>query len=155
MNFDNAARNLRVLLRANTIIADIRLRALATRASLYMFAAPVAAFGLLMLDLALYLALAELWSPVRAAATIGAGNVVLALVLVAIAARVKPGRDLDFAQEIHASAMDALAGDLRGAEAEVRAIVNVVRHPLDSALPALAIPLVTSLIRGFRKSGKE
>ncbi len=154
MNLDTATRNLRVLLRANSIIADIRLRALATRAGLYAFAALVAAFGLLMLDLALYLALADLWSPVRAAAAIGAGNLVLALALVAVAAQVRPGRDLAFAQEVHASALDALAGDLRGAEAEVRALVDVVRHPLDSALPALAIPLVTSLIRGFRKGDK-
>ncbi|WP_029003357.1 hypothetical protein [Azorhizobium doebereinerae] len=155
MTFDSIARNLRVLWRANSIIADIRLRALTARAGLYGLAALVAGFGLLMLDAALYLALADVWGPVRAAAATGGLNILLALILLFIGSRVKPGRDLELAQEIHQSAMDALAVDLRSAEAEIAGLVNAVRHPLDSALPALAIPLITSLIKGLRRNDKS
>ncbi|TDT96445.1 hypothetical protein DFO45_1637 [Azorhizobium sp. AG788] len=151
MKLDAAARNLRVLLRADSIIAEVRMRTLATRLALYGLAALVAGFGLLMLDASLYLALSESWGPVKAAAATGGLNLLLALVLVGLAALVKPGRDLDFAQEIHQSALDALMGELKTAEQDVSALAYAVRHPLDSALPAVALPLITGLIKALRK----
>ncbi|MFG1461653.1 phage holin family protein [Xanthobacter sp. DSM 24535] len=150
MKLDNALRNLKVLWRADSIIADIHLRALLARSGVFTFAALIAASGVLMLGFATYLALAELWGPVWAAVAVGGGNIVVAGIAALIATAIKPGRDLDFAHEIHKSAIEALAGDLKDAEGEVKMIANAIRHPFDSALPALLVPVVGSLLKGLR-----
>ena len=56
MNTDNVVKHLRALWRTDRIIADIRLRQMLTSLGLRAFAALIAAFGLLMLELAAYFA---------------------------------------------------------------------------------------------------
>ena len=51
------------------------------------FAALIAAFGLLMLELSAYFALVQIWSAISAAAILGAVNFVIAAILFVIAAR--------------------------------------------------------------------
>ena len=68
------------------------------------FAALIAAFGLLMLELSAYFALVQIWSAISAAAILGAANFVIAAVLFVIAARPPAGRELELATEIHGSA---------------------------------------------------
>jgi hypothetical protein len=55
VNTENVVKNLRVLWRTDRIIADIRMRHMLVGLGLRAFAALIAAFGLLMLELAAYL----------------------------------------------------------------------------------------------------
>ena len=150
MNLDNMMRSLRVLGRADSIILDIHLKNLLARSGIYFFAGLIAVFGVVMLGIGLYFALANLWGPIWGAVAVGLGSVVLAGLLVLIAARVRPGRDLDLAHEIHNTALNALTGELRGMEAQVRGITNMVRRPLDSFLPGLLIPLIGLILKRLR-----
>ena len=68
MNTDNIAKNLRVLWRTDRIIAEIRMRHMLIGLGLRAFAALIAAFGLLMLELSAYFALVQIWSAIWAAA---------------------------------------------------------------------------------------
>lgn len=80
MKIDSPVANLRALLRANSIIADIHARHLVARSSLTGFAALIAGFGLLlMLGLAAYFALERVFGPVWAAASVGLANCAIAL----------------------------------------------------------------------------
>jgi len=151
VNTDKIIRDLRVLLRAQAVIAEIKLNHLAARSGLMAVAALIGIFGLAMLDLAVYFHLEPQMGRVGAAAVVGIGDLVLAAILFFIAARVKPGRDLELAQEIQKSAIDALASDAREVEADIRGITNMVRHPLDSAVPGLIMPLASMLIKALRK----
>ena len=155
MKIDSLVANLRALLRANSIIADIHARRLVARSSLTGFAALIAAFGLLMLGLAAYFALERVLGPVWAAASVGLANCAIALVLVLIASRIKPGRDLELAREVHRTAMDALMADGRTLEAEIVSFKQAFRHPLDSVLPGLIVPLATILIKIIQKKANE
>src|SRR5579864_3996198 len=94
-------RNLRVLWRTDRIIADIRMRHLLVGMGLRAFAALIAAFGLLMLELAAYFALVQIWSAILAAAILGVVNFAIAAILFAIAGRPPSGRELELASEIH------------------------------------------------------
>lgn len=76
-------------------------------------AALIAAFGLLMLELAAYFALIQIWSAILAAAVLGGVNFMIAAILFMVAMRSPAGRELDFATEIHGSALDALQADVR------------------------------------------
>lgn len=72
MNTENVVKHLRALWRTDRIITDIRLRHLLVGLGLRAFAALIAAFGLLMLELSAYFALVQIWSAIAAAAVLGA-----------------------------------------------------------------------------------
>ncbi len=148
MNTDNVVKNLRVLWRTDRIIADIRMRHLLVGLGLRAFAALIAAFGLLMLELSAYFALIQIWSAISAAAILGAVNFVIAAILFVIAARRPAGRELELATEIHGSAVDALQIEARALQS---LLAGTIHHPLNSALPLLIMPLITILVRSLKK----
>jgi hypothetical protein len=151
MKTDSIVANLRAILRANSIIADIHARHLVARTSLNGFAALIAAFGLLMLGVAAYLALESVLGPVWAAASVGLANCAIALVLVLIASRIRPGRDLELAREVHRTAVEALIADGRALEADIADFKQAFRHPLDAVLPSLIVPLASIIIKIIQK----
>jgi hypothetical protein len=149
VNTENVVKNLRVLWRTDRIITDIRMRHLLIGLGLRAFAALIAAFGLLMLELSAYFALVQIWSAISAAAILGAVNFVIAAILFAIAAKPPAGRELELATEIHGSAVDALQIEARAMQAQFSGMVH---HPLNSALPLLLVPLVTILVKILKQS---
>ncbi len=148
MNSENIVKNLRVLWRADRIIADIRMRHMLIGLGLRAFAALIAAFGLLMLELSAYFALVQIWSAIVAAAILGGVNFVIAAILFVIAARPPSGRELELASEIHGSAVDALQVEARAVQSQFSGMVH---HPLNSALPMLLVPLITIIVRSLKK----
>jgi hypothetical protein len=148
MNSENVVKHLRVLWRTDRIIADIRLRHLLVSLGVRAFAALIAGFGLLMLELSGYFALVQIWSAIAAAAILGAVNFAIAAVLFAIAARPPSRRDLELASEIHGASIDALQLEARALQSQVSGLVH---HPLNGILPLLIAPLVTIIIKGLKK----
>src|SRR3954467_4007501 len=112
------------------------------------FAALIAAFGLLMLELSAYFALVQIWSAISAAAILGALNFAIAALLFLIAARPPAGRELELATEIHGSAVDALQLEGRVLQSQVS---GAIRHPLNGILPLLIVPLITIIIKSLRR----
>jgi hypothetical protein len=147
---ENVAKHLRLLWRTDRVIADIRLRHLLVGLGLRAFAALIAVFGLLMLELAAYLALVQITSAVVAAASLGACNFVIAAILLAVAARAPSGRELELANEIHSSSMDALQLEARSLQSQISSVIN---HPLNRLIPLLIVPLVTFIIKNLRSHG--
>jgi len=148
VNTENIVKNLRVLWRTDRIIADIKMRHLLIGLGLRAFAALIAAFGLLMLELSAYFALVQIWSAIWAAAILGALNFVLAAILFVIAAKPPSGRELELANEIHGSSVDALQLEARTLQAELSGMIH---HPLNGILPLLILPLITIIIRSLKK----
>jgi membrane protein implicated in regulation of membrane protease activity len=147
MNSEKIIRNLRLLWRADRIIAEMRLRHMLVGVGLVAFAALIAAFGLLMFELAAYFALVGVVSAITAAAILGAVNLAISLVLVLIASRRSHGQELGLANEIHDSAMEALQLEAKSVQAEVN---HLLHHPLQGVLP-LIVPLITTAISQLRK----
>ena len=154
MRVENIARHLRVLLRADAIIADMQFRARASQAAFGSAAILVALFGLVMLGIAGFFALEVIWGPARAAAAIGLIFFVIAVVLVLIGNSRKPGRELELAMDVHRAALDALVSEAKSAGADFSTAASFMKHPLDSALPSLIVPLASILLKTLRKSGK-
>lgn len=147
MNTENVVRNIRVLWRTDRIIADIRMRHLLVGLGLRAFAALIAGFGLLMLELSAYFALVQIWSAISAAAILGVVNFMIAAVLFVFAARPPSGREIELANEIHGSAVDALQIEARALQSQVSGMLH---HPLNSALPLL-VPLFTMIAGSLKK----
>ena len=130
MNAENVVKHLRVLWRTDRIIADIRMRHMLVGLGLRAFAALIAAFGLLMLELSAYFALVQIWSAISAAAILGVVNFVIAAILFVIAARPPAGRELELATEIHGASVDALQIEARALQSQVS---GVIHHPLNGS----------------------
>jgi hypothetical protein len=148
VNTENVVKHLRVLWRTDRIIADIKLRHLLMGLGLRAFAALIAAFGLLMLELSAYFALVQVWSAISAAAILGLINFAIAAILFAIASRPPSGRDLELANEIHGASIDALQLEARALQSELSGMIH---HPLNGVLPMLIVPLITIIMRSLRK----
>jgi 4-amino-4-deoxy-L-arabinose transferase-like glycosyltransferase len=148
VNTENVIKNLRVLWRTERIAADIKMRHMIVGLGLRAFAALIAAFGLLMLELSAYFALVQVWSAIVAAAILGVVNFVIAAILFTIAARPPSGRELELANEIHATSIEALQLEARALQAQVSGMVN---NPLNGIVPLLLVPLVTIIIKNLKK----
>jgi hypothetical protein len=148
VNTEKVVKHLRVLWRTDRIIADIRMRHLLVGVGLRAFAALIAAFGLLMLELSAYFALVQIWSAIFAAAILGAANFVIVAVLFVIAARPPSGRELELANEIHDSSVEALQLEARALQSQVSGMIH---HPLNGVLPLLIVPLITIIIKSLKK----
>jgi len=148
VNTENIVKNPRVLWRTDRIIADIRMRHMLVGLGLRAFAALIAAFGLLMLELSAYFALVQIWSAISAAAILGALNFTIAAVLFLIAARPPAGRELELAAEIHGASVEALQAEARALQSQVSGMIH---HPLNGVLPLLIAPLITIIIRSLKK----
>jgi membrane protein implicated in regulation of membrane protease activity len=148
VNTENVVKQLRVLWRTDRIIADIRMRHLLVGLGLRAFAALIATFGLLMLELSAYFALVQIWSAIAAAAILGAINFAIAGILLVIAGRPPVGRELELANEIHGSSVDALQREAQALQSQVS---GMVQHPLNGLLPLLIVPLITIIIRSLKR----
>jgi len=145
-------RNIRVLWRADAIIAEIQLRQVLLRSGITAVAALIAVFGLLMIEVAAFLILRDRWGDIQAAAVLGFGNIAFAMVLFGISTRVRSGRELALAAEVHKSAIEALQSDARRLQGDFSAMTSVLKHPLESTLPALVVPLIGVLIKTLKKT---
>ena len=148
MNSENIVKQLRVLWRTDRIIAEIRMRHMLVGLGLRAFAALIAAFGLLMLELSAYFALAQVWSAISTAAILGVVNFVIAAVLFVIAGRPPAGRELELATEIHGSAIDALQSEARALQTQ---FTGIVHHPVNSVLPSMLVPLIMIIVKSLKK----
>jgi len=151
VNTENVVKHLRALWRTDRIIADIRLRHLLIGLGLRAFAALIAGFGLLMLELSAYFALVQIWSAIAAAAILGAVNFVIAAVLFVIGGHAPSGRDIELANEIHGTSIEALQLEARALQAQVS---GAVHHPLGTIVPVL-VPLIAIIVKSLRKTAKE
>ena len=152
MKLDSVARNLRVLWRADAIIAQLQLQHMLTRFGLRAFAALIATFGLLGLELGAYFMLAQRLDPAPAAILLGAANVFIAFVIVLASNRTRPSQDMPLALELHKSAVEALQADAAALQDNFASLGKFVSRPLDSALVSLAVPAVGLLINTLKKS---
>ena len=148
MNTENVVKHLRILWRTDRIIADIRMRHMLVGFSLRAFAALIAAFGLLMLELSAYFALVQIWSTTSAAAILGGVNFSIAAILFVMAGRPPSGRELELANEIHGSSIDALQLEARAMQSQVSGMIH---HPFNGILPLLIVPLITIIIKSLKK----
>jgi hypothetical protein len=151
-NTETLVRNAKVLLRAERIAADIRVRHLVARSGVQLAAGLVGVFGLVMLGVAAFLALERVLGPIVAAAVVGLGAVVLAALLFLVASKMSPGRDLELAHALRDQAGEALVADVRALEGNVMGLTRILRSPLDGALPGLIIPLAGILLKALKKS---
>ncbi|MGQ3673067.1 phage holin family protein [Xanthobacter sp. TB0136] len=150
-DLDTLARNLRILLRADIIIAQLHLQRMLKKSILYAVAFVIGGFGIVMLGVAGFLALEELYGRVVAALIMGGVGVVLALICLIVAGRVRSGDDMRLAQEVHGAALSAVSQNLKDTGANVTQFASLANNPLESILPGLLMQLFGIVMRRLRR----
>ena len=147
MSAEGIIKNLRVLWRADRIIAEIQLRRMLMGLMAKGFAALFAAFGILMLELAAYFALVQVWTAIAAAVALGAFNLLLAGLIVLIGGRKgRESAEYDVAMALHNSAVDTLQLQARSFET-----ARSSTHGLETLLPSLVVPAIGLLMKSLRQ----
>jgi hypothetical protein len=79
------------------------------------------------------------------------GDLGLALFCVAMALGTRPGPELDTALELRRAAIDGVEAEVGPALSRFDWLSRLTRDPIEAALPAILVPLITAIIRGIRK----
>ena len=150
MSAENVVSSLQVLWRADRIIAEIRLRRMAVSLVARIFAGLFAAFGLLLLEFASYIALVQITTAIVAAVTLAVFNFLLAGAILLIARiGTSGGREHEMAMALHGSAVETLQSQVRAFDAPRSS------HCLETVLPALIVPAIGMAVRMLRKKSSE
>jgi hypothetical protein len=147
-------RHLRVLWRVESVIAQIQLRIATRRYALYACAALIGAFGLSMLNVAAFLGLEPRWGPMWAALATALGDFVAAIVTAGIALAGRPGPELNSALELRQATIDGIETEFGPLQERLGWVSRLARDPLDTALPAILVPLITAIVRGLRRTNQ-
>ena len=107
MTISRLVHHAHLVWRTERIIAELRLRRLLASLGLQALAALMMGFALLMIELAAYFALVEVWSAITSAAILGSCNMVIAVLLILFAQRRPASRELFLANEVHQDALTA------------------------------------------------
>jgi hypothetical protein len=114
MNIRALTRDVPLYLKALRIASEIRLRLVARQIMLLSSALAIALIALVFINVALYQAMLAAWGPVWTPAVLGIGNALLAAILATLAARSKPGADLEIVDELQKTALARIQEDLSG-----------------------------------------
>lgn len=143
MNVVNLTRTVRHLLRAELLIAEIRLK-LGARKAVLAFAAAIAfTLGFIMLNVAAYQWLKLTFGPVNTPLGIAAADFIIAGLAVTFALAGRPGPELDMALNIRKTLTDQL-------DEEMGSNPFLSRAAPFAAAPLL-LPVVNLLINAMRR----
>lgn len=154
MRIDSVLQSLKMLIRIDSMIADLKFRARLSQIAALSVALVVATFGLIMIGIAGYAFLKDLWGPVWAALAVAGGSFVVALILVLVASAQKPGKELQLAQELHATVLDTLVTEAKAASNDLSLAGNLLRGRFDTSLLGLIGPLATLLLRALKRKNE-
>ncbi len=151
MPIQTIIRTLRLYLRLELLVGEIRLKVHLRKLSLLFFAALIVLMALVFLNIAAYQLLLASWGPIMAPFILAIANILLAAILVLIAAFTGPGPDLAAARELRDLTSATLESELKSSPA-VAAIGSVVGingfKGWDRA--KFLVPIISAIIRSLR-----
>jgi hypothetical protein len=156
MRIDNIIQSFRILAKADALIAEAafkaRLSAIALRAAAFC----ICVFGLIMLGMAVFFALRDLWGMIWAAIAVGLGSLAFSALLVAFSAYRRPGNDLQIAHDMHKMAFDSLIEEARLAGNDFANVRGLLRSATTGGtLIGIVAPLLSLLLRNLKRSSGE
>lgn len=148
MNIQSLAKNTQLYLRAEILIAEIKLRLYFRKLALAVFAVAVALMGLALLNLSLFRALDTSWSPIWTPLILGLANFALAIIAILIAALVKPGPELAMAEDLRKLSATAVEADFQGGQVLGGLIGG---SSFEAGAARLLIPALATIIGTLRR----
>jgi hypothetical protein len=137
--------HVRLFIRAETLVLELKLLSLLKRSGFLAFAAVIALVWLGMLNYAAYRGLEPYWGPALAALAVAAADFVLAAIIGMLGRSSRPSADLKAAQNVRDAAVEALEGEIQPMQERLRWLTG-------SVISSAALPILTAVIRAMRRS---
>ena len=162
-------RHLKVLWTSERMLGELKLRVFTHKIILGALGALAGLFGMGMLNLAVFFALEVSQGKALAALYVALGNLVIAVVFVAIAQRLAPGPEAKVVEEVREMALADIEAEAKAVQEELRlvrddimgmraTISNLIRNPMEALAPKMLFPLiaaVTQLIKNWDASSSS
>lgn len=149
------SRNLSIIIRSERLIARRRIAVLRLQTGLMAAAGVVAGIGLIMLNVAAYLALAEKIPPSAAALTVAVVDLAIAAFLVSVASGTNAENEVAGVAEVRDLAMEDLEVEVQDVAEEIKELAqsvrNMARDPLGMVAPGAIGALANILIKNLKK----
>jgi len=156
MSVHTIVRVLRLYLRSELLVGEIRLKVQVRKLSLLFFATLIALIALVFLNIAAYQWLLAGWGAIMAPFILAIANIVLAILLVVMAAFTRPGPDLAAARELRDLTSATLESELQAnpAAAALGSIAGINGFKgWDNA--RFLVPIISMIIRSLRRRKAE
>ena len=148
MNFQSIAKNSGLHVRAEVLVAEIKLRLYFRKLALAVLAIAVALLGLAFVNLSLFHAVEAAWGPIWTPLILGVANLALAVVALLVAAAAKPGPELAMAEDLCKLSAVAIENDLQGSQGLAGILGG---SSVEVSAARLLIPALASVIGALRR----
>ena len=155
MRIDNIIQSLRVLAKADAMIAEAAFKTRLSEIALRAAAFCICMFGLIMLGIAAFFTLRDLWGMIWAALAVGLGNLAFSLLLLLFAGHRRPRNDLQIAHDMHKMAFDSLVEEARLAGSDFSDVRALLRSATSGTLIGIAGRVLSLLLRFLKRSGEK
>ena len=163
---ETLVRNLKLLWKSDRMLAEIRLKLVAQKIVLFVFAGLGGLFALGMLNMAIFFAIQETLGSAIAALLVGLGNLLLAGILLLVVQRLDTGPEARVVEEVREMALADIEAEAKAFQSELRlvrdeiadmrsGITNLVKNPMDVLTPRLLLPATAALAKLVTASGKS
>jgi hypothetical protein len=152
MSVHTLVRTLRLYLRSELLVGEIRLKVQLRKFSLLVFAALIGLMAFVFLNIAAYQFLLASGGPINTPFILAVANILLAIILLVIAAYTRPGPDLAAASDLRNLTSATLENELKSnpAVAAIGSFAGIDGlKGWDSA--RFLVPIITSIIRSLRR----
>lgn len=148
------SRNISIILRAERLIAQRHLAILRRQTGLMAAAGLVAGLGIIMLNMAGYLALSDVVSPALAALIVAALNLVLAGILASLAGNANAEAETAPVAEVRDLAMEDLEAEFQHVVDEAKTAVDGIKRmandPLGLIAPGVAGAVAKAVVKNLK-----
>lgn len=152
MSVHTLARTLRLYIRSELLVGEIRLKAQMRKMSLIVTAALVGLMALVFLNIGAYQMLLAGYGPIKAPFILAIANILLAIILLVSAAFTRPGPDLVAARELRDLTSATLEAELKSnpASSAIGSITGINGFASwDSA--KFLVPIISAIIRSLKR----
>ncbi|MGI9368178.1 MAG: phage holin family protein [Ruegeria sp.] len=152
------SRNVSIILRTERLIAQRNLTVIVKRTGFFAAAGLAAGLAVIMLNVAGYLALSEMMSKPLAALVVAMVNVLVAIILAALANSFSAQADTAPVAELRDIAISDIESEVQDALAEARRtakdLQQMSRDPLGAIAPGLVGVIVNALLKHLKSAKK-
>lgn len=153
------SNHLRLLWRAERLLAQQEIRMGARRFGIQALAGLVGIFGLAMLGVALFFLIEPYWGRAWAALIVAGVDLTIAMVLIVFAGSMKEPQEVAMVREMRDVALNGIRDEAALVEADFESlkadIRGFIRNPFELFLPPIINPLIGAVTKGLRAAKKD
>ena len=151
-------RHLRIVWCAESLLAEIRLVTMAKKIALIGFAGLIGAFGIAVLNAAVFFWLQVHLGSAIAALWVALGDFGIAAIMLVYGLALKAGTETGMLREVRDLALQDLEAEAAGVEQDLASMRDLfkdfVQHPLNSIMPPVVLSLLRSVVSSLRTTPK-